>query len=96
MAIEDGTPLPIISHFVPDNHHSDGILPVVSAPFSRKTTGILPTSADYAQAIIAKHRSDHIRRLVLRRVQLLLYDENRNVGVWSVCHIGQVLRPFVE
>jgi len=50
---------------VPDNHHSHSILPVFSAPFSRKATGILPTSADYAQAIIAKHRSDHIQRLAL-------------------------------
>jgi hypothetical protein len=42
MAIEDGTPLPIISHFVPDNHHSHSNLPVLSAPFSRQATGILP------------------------------------------------------
>jgi hypothetical protein len=42
MAIEDGTPLPLISHFVPDNHHSHSNLPVLSAPFSRPATGILP------------------------------------------------------
>ena len=44
MAIENGTPLPIISHFVPDNHHSHRLLPVFPAPISRRAIGVLPQS----------------------------------------------------